>query len=198
MKTDSRDWTLDLSGGWDLRDDRGDHALEISFPDDIISALHRAERIPDPYWGRNEYGLRWIAERDWIARRSFDLPTGDVRLRLSGLDTVAEVRVNGSVVLEAANAFRRFDVDLSGVAQPGSNMIEIRFASNVAEAARKQEAQPFFVPYHAENCPIPNGNMLRKPQCDFGWDWNIALAPCGLYGAIEIVPNGVTRLRDMS
>lgn len=198
MKTDSRDWTLDLSGRWDLRDDRGDHALEISFPDDIISALHRAERIPDPYWGRNEYGLRWIAERDWIARRSFDLPTGDVRLRLSGLDTVAEVRVNGSVVLEAANAFRRFDVDLSGVAQPGSNMIEIRFASNVAEAARRQEAQPFFVPYHAENCPIPNGNMLRKPQCDFGWDWNIALAPCGLYGAIEIVPNGVTRLRDMS
>jgi beta-mannosidase len=40
------------------------------------------------------------------------------------------------------------------------------------------------VPYHKPNCPIPNGNTLRKPQCDFGWDWNIALAPFGVYGAI--------------
>jgi beta-galactosidase/beta-glucuronidase len=26
--------------------------------------------------------------------------------------------------------------------------------------------------------------MLRKPQCHFGWDWNIAIAPLGLYGDI--------------
>ena len=50
------------------------------------------------------------------------------------------------------------------------------------EAAQRQAAQPFFVPFHEGNCPIPNGNMLRKVQCDFGWDWNIALAPFGLYG----------------
>ncbi len=37
------------------------------------------------------------------------------------------------------------------------------------------------------NCPIPNGNMLRKPQCHFGWDWNIAIAPFGLYGTIRLV-----------
>jgi beta-mannosidase len=28
--------------------------------------------------------------------------------------------------------------------------------------------------------------MLRKPQCHFGWDWNIALAPSGLYGTIAL------------
>ncbi len=28
--------------------------------------------------------------------------------------------------------------------------------------------------------------MLRKPQCHFGWDWNIAIAPLGLYGTVAI------------
>ena len=33
--------------------------------------------------------------------------------------------------------------------------------------------------------------MLRKPQCDFGWDWNIALAPLGLHGRIALIgPEG--------
>ena len=30
--------------------------------------------------------------------------------------------------------------------------------------------------------------MLRKPSCDFGWDWNIALATFGLYGDVYLEP----------
>lgn len=66
---------------------------------------------------------------------------------------------------------------------------DLRSATRAADAGRA--AQPYFVPWSTTNCPIPNGNMLRKPQCDFGWDWNIALAPAGLYGRIGIVgPEG--------
>jgi beta-mannosidase len=49
---------------------------------------------------------------------------------------------------------------------------------------------PFYIPYSIDNCPIPNGNMLRKPHCDFGWDWNIALASFGLWGNITLAPHG--------
>ena len=28
--------------------------------------------------------------------------------------------------------------------------------------------------------------MLRKPQCDFGWDWNAALMPMGIYGDLYL------------
>ena len=38
---------------------------------DLITALHAAGHIPDPYWGMNEYDVRWVAERDWTARRHF-------------------------------------------------------------------------------------------------------------------------------
>ncbi|MFN7225520.1 MAG: beta-mannosidase, partial [Paracoccaceae bacterium] len=72
----------------------------------------------------------------------------------------------------------------------GDNQIEITFRSVVQEGAARQAAQPFPIPYHAPNCPIPNGNMLRKPQCDFGWDWNIALPTFGIWGRIALEPAG--------
>ncbi|MFN7225521.1 MAG: beta-mannosidase, partial [Paracoccaceae bacterium] len=68
----------------------------------------------------------------------------------------------------------------------GDNQIEITFRSVVQEGAARQAAQPFPIPYHAPNCPIPNGNMLRKPQCDFGWDWNIALPTFGIWGRVGL------------
>ncbi|MEL6679908.1 MAG: glycoside hydrolase family 2 protein, partial [Pseudomonadota bacterium] len=126
MRAVATDWSLDLSGAWRLRDGQGEYDLSIDLPDDVISALHEAELIPDPYWGRNEYDLRWIAEREWIVSRTVDLASPDVSLYLAGLDTVTEVRVNGQLVLETQNAHRRYSVDLSTVAVSGENAIEIR------------------------------------------------------------------------
>lgn len=186
----------DLAGVWTLQVAAGTHELPFALPGDGITALHAAGHIPDPYWGRNEYDLRWIAEGDWIATRRFDHAGGPCDLVIDGLDTVAEVRVNGVLVLSAANAFRRWRVDLGGVVRQGENEIAITFRSVVAEAAARQAAQPFFVPWHAGNCPIPNGNMIRKPQCDFGWDWNIALAPFGIWGRIALEPQGA-RIDDV-
>ncbi len=177
-----------LTGKWNLRDVQGAYSVPLTLPGDAVTALLEAKAIPDPYWGRNEYDLRWIAERDWVASRKFTLKDTAVDLEIDGLDTVAEVKVNGVLVLEAENQFRAYRVDLSAVAREGENDIEILFRSNVNEAAKRQKNQPFFVPFHAGNCPIPNANMLRKTQCDFGWDWNIALMPFGVTGSIVIQP----------
>lgn len=185
---------LDLAGEWSLSDDSGDYSCAMQMPTDGISALHDAGLIPDPYWGRNEYDLRWICERDWHAEREFDLTGTDVDLVLSELDCVATVQVNGQVVLRAENAFRSYRVSLARVAQVGRNIIRVIFHSSVNVGAAKQVDLPFEVPHHPDNCPIPNGNMLRKPACDFGWDWNIALAPFGIYGVMQIVPAEVARI----
>ncbi|MFN3722093.1 MAG: beta-mannosidase [Paracoccaceae bacterium] len=187
---------MDLSGIWHLRDTAGEYDVPFALPGDGITALHAAGAIPDPYWGQNEYGLRWIADRDWTASRSFDHDGGDCDLVIDGLDTVAEVRLNGMSVLRAANAHRRWRVPVAGLLREGENHIAITFRSVVAEGAARQAAQPFPIPYHQPNCPIPNGNMLRKPQCDFGWDWNIALPTFGLWGKVLLEP-AVARIGDI-
>ena len=188
---------LDLCGKWALCDESGGHAVALTLPGDGISALHAAAAIPDPYWGRNEYGLRWICARDWVATRAFRVDRTDQVLVVSMLDTVAEVTVNGICVLRSDSMFRSYRVDLSGALRLGDNDISIRFKSPAQEAAARQAAQPYFVPFSANNTPIHNGNMLRKPSCDFGWDWNIALATFGLYGDFYLEPIAKARIASM-
>jgi beta-mannosidase len=185
---------IDLSGIWALSDESGQYQAPMAVPGDGITALHKAGLIPDPYWGRNEYGLRWIAERDWTIRREVVLDRTNYAFVADMLDTVAEVRVNGVEVLKADSMFRQQRADVSKAAKIGTNVIEITFRSSVKEAAARQAAQPFYVPYSQNNCPIPNGNMLRKPQCDFGWDWNIALAPFGVYEGIRLEPSATSQM----
>ncbi len=187
---------LDLAGVWTLSDESGEHSVSLSLPGDGITALHAAGVIPDPYWGRNEYDCRWVSQRDWLARRSFDHPGGAFDLVIEGLDTVAEVRLNGTPVLQAANVHRRFRVDVSGNLRRGANEIEIAFRSPVQAAAERQAQMPFPIPYQEVNGPIPNANMLRKQQCDFGWDWNIALGQFGVSGKIALEPKGA-RITDI-
>ena len=188
---------LDLCGDWALSDESGAHSVALILPGDGISALHAAGAIPDPYWGRNEYGLRWICARDWVAVRRFVVDRTDQVLVVSMLDTVAEVTVNGVCVLRSDSMFRSYRVDLSGVLRLGDNDIAIRFKSPAREAAARQSAQPYFVPFSANNTPIHNGNMLRKPSCDFGWDWNIALATFGLYGDFYLEPIAKARISSL-
>ncbi|MEP5728635.1 MAG: glycoside hydrolase family 2 protein [Sulfitobacter sp.] len=187
---------LDLSGLWHLSDDTGHYSAPMSLPGDGISALRNAGVIPDPYWRQNEYDLRWIAERDWVLTRTFDATDREMVLVLSMLDTVVDVTLNGQVVLQSDSMFRASRVDVSDALVIGENTIALTFRSAPIEAKIRAKEQPFVVPFQAENCPIPNGNMLRKPECDFGWDWNIALAPFGLYGDIRLEPHG-PRIADI-
>lgn len=180
---------IDLSGEWLLCDQQRSYSLPMMLPGDVVSALQHAQFVPDPYSGQNEYEVRWVAERDWIISRTFRTDKTDLSLILQHVDTIAEVSINGAVVATTQNSFRNYTIDVSKVLLSGENEITIQFASSSRIASELQEEQPFYVPWHKENCPLANGNMLRKVQCDFGWDWNIALAPLGVYGRMELVQN---------
>jgi beta-mannosidase len=181
---------IDLTGWWRLAEQGGPREAEMRVPGDVHSALFDARLIPDPYAARNEYDLRWVAEREWLLSREFDLPGGSELdgwvMEVDQLDTIAELRLNGEPLIEAGNAFRRYRARLDGRLKAAGNRIVLLFRSAPRVANARQAAQPFPVPWHAGNSPIPNGNMLRKPQCHFGWDWNIALAPLGLYGNVRL------------
>ncbi|MBO6917956.1 MAG: glycoside hydrolase family 2 protein [Rhizobiaceae bacterium] len=185
-----------LLGCWDLEDETGKHSLSFKIPGDGITALQNEGLISDPYFGRNEYDVRWICDRDWIAKRAFEVTHTDLDLVVSELDTVSEIKINGITVLETENAFRTYRTSVSSALKTGHNEIEIRFKVVTKYANAKQDAQPYFVPDMKKMCPIHNGNMVRKPQCDFGWDWNIALAPFGLFGDIYLEPSNAVRLEN--
>ena len=192
---------IDLAGIWSLRDEHGEYACDMPIPGDAHSALLTAGLIPDPYVGRNELAVRGLADRDWVASRTF-VWDGDHAgitwyLDVDFLDTVTEIHLNGQKVETAQNTFRRYRRDVSRVLKPGENHIEIQFKSNTRAATTLAKELPYKIPYIVQNCPIPDGNMLRKPQCHFGWDWNLAIAPFGLYGRIKLQKMDAARIEHV-
>jgi beta-mannosidase len=178
-----------LQGIWQLSRADGAYPCDYTIPGDVHSALLKAGYIPDPFFAKNELACRWVADDDWVARREFDWHgDGAWLLDADDLDTVVRIVLNGQVVLDAANSYRRYRTDVTEALRQGRNSIEIHFLSNTAAANERQAAQPYPVPYISWNSPIPNGNMLRKPACHFGWDWNLAIAPFGAHGRLELVP----------
>jgi len=207
MRMLSEDFTrtairLDLAGDWQLSSVDNSHTLAMELPGDVHSALLKAGVIDDPYVGRNENDVQWVAHKDWVIERTVTVGADDIAgywyLDLEYLDTVASVFVNDKLVLEAENCFRRYRADVSKTLVEGENRIRIVLHSSIAEGARRQAEQPFYVPYHPGNSPIANGNMLRKPQCHFGWDWNLAIAPLGVYGEIALCRLEIARIEHVT
>lgn len=191
---------LVLDGEWRLGRVGGAERLAIEFPGDVHSALLKAGLIGDPYWRDREASLDWVHESEWLAERAFNLatkPEGRHTLELEGVDCHAVVTLNGVEIGHLGNRFLRHDLDVSGVLIAGRNRLSIRFLSNSAVAAQKAAAFPFAVPHIFWNNRLAHYNFLRKPQCDAGWDWNIALSPLGIYGGIRLRRSDPLRLDEV-
>jgi beta-mannosidase len=202
MSQASENTAIDLSGTWQLASTDAAHTATMQVPGDVHSALIAAGLIPDPYAGRNERDVQWVAEKDWAIERTFDVVPEMLEsawyLDIGSIDTVASVYVNGVLVLQTDNCFRRYRPDVTETLRAGENAVKVVIHSSIAAGAARQAEQPFFIPWSTGNCPIPNGNMLRKPQCHFGWDWNIALAPLGIYGEFSLRRLEIARVEHVT
>ena len=190
--------TRNLSQGWTVSD--GSHSVSLPVPGDVHSALLNAGLIADPYWRDTETSLDWIHESEWTATKHFDLAEiegGHWTLSFDGVDCVADISLNGTLLGRVENRFLRHDFEVGHILTAGENCLEVHFLSSSAEAVRKAAASPYPVPYSTDNNRLPHYNFLRKPQCDAGWDWNIALSPLGLCGPVTLRRNQLARLDDV-
>jgi beta-mannosidase len=181
--------TINLAGTWQLHNAARNITVDYPVPGDVHSALIAAGQIPHPYKGTDELAVRWVADEEWVATREFTLEKigqGEYYLDIDYLDTVATLKVNGVDIGLCDNCFRTYRIEISQNLIVGLNVIEVLLHSNTKAANEKQAEQPFYIPYSTSNNPIPNGNMLRKPQCHFGWDWNLAIVPLGVCGRFEL------------
>ncbi|PAX09070.1 beta-mannosidase [Sphingomonas lenta] len=181
---------IDLNGdGWTFGEAGSAERSPGRVPGCVHTDLLAAGRIADPFWADNETALQWIEERDWTYVRTFTvddelLARDQVQLVLDGLDTVAEVWVNGAVALSSDNMFHRHRVDVRDLLRAGKNEIEVRFESAMR---RVREVARSFRPPREFNDPVGGCVGIRKEQCQFGWDWGPRFVTAGLWrpAAIE-------------
>ncbi|KAG5953114.1 hypothetical protein E4U53_006850 [Claviceps sorghi] len=172
--------------------------MNISVPGRVPSQVHldliEAQVIGDPYYGLNDFNLRWIAQSDWTytstigqMHRSTQNDGVETFLLFNGLDTFANISFCGKQVASTDNQFRQWRFNITDIWSECTHSeqppLEIHFQS-ATEMAKKLANQP-----GAETWPFgvegwfeyPHRAFVRKEQSDFGWDWGPAFAPSGIW-----------------
>ncbi len=191
-----------LNLGWQLLGPESQGWLEARVPGCVHTDLLRHGLIPDPFVAENEADCRWVAERGWEYRLVFVprpevLARGRQCLRFLGLDTLAEVRLNGQVMLEADSMYRPWECDVSGQLHPGENQLRILFRSPVDPALKAGPLR--HLEYPAENDQLGKVSpFVRKAPYHYGWDWGPALATMGIWQPVELLGWDRWRVRDLS
>lgn len=187
-----------LSGAWQFRQTNGSEWLPAQVPGGVHTDLLAASCIPDPFVGDNEKRVQWVAEADWEYRRTFQvepevLAEDLVFLVCDGLDTLAEVRLNGNVLGQAENMFRQYRWQVKPLLQAGENELIIYFYSPVQFISKQQAGRDL----PGVSQAIAGGPHLRKAPCQFGWDWGPQLPPIGIWKDIRLEGRSTAQLADV-
>ena len=177
-------------------------------PGTVHSDLFANRLIPDPYVGAPEAGLQWIGLADWEYRTRFDAPrnaSGAARsdLVFEGLDTFAEVWLNGEKLLDANNAFRTWRVPVQGKLRARDNELRIVLRSPIARLLPQVQAMPHKIagnypsPYGDEPKDAMTGNFARKPGYHYGWDWGPRYVTAGIWKPVVLESWDALRIDDL-
>ncbi|MGW4755642.1 glycoside hydrolase family 2 protein [Streptomyces chartreusis] len=169
-----------LTDGWILRHPDGAAAsLPAAVPGCVHTDLLAGGAIPDPFLGRAETEVAWVGRRDWTYETDLDAASAHEQTDLvfDGLDTVAEILLDGRVLGRVRNMHRSYRFDVTGL----SGRLSVRFASAYAEAEAMrgrlgERPAAYAEPYQ----------YLRKMACSFGWDWGPTLVTAGIWRPVRL------------
>lgn len=169
---------------WQFRKQGDSKWLEAKVPGTVHTDLLRNKIIPNPFFGTNEKQLQWIENEDWQYQTTFEISGKELKnencfLQFDGLDTYAEVVLNGNKILSANNMFRTWKVDVKKQLKVGQNKIEITFASAVRKGKESAKELSYTLPGDEKV-------FTRKAQCHYGWDWGPRFVTAGIWKKVSL------------
>jgi beta-mannosidase len=193
-------------GPWSLRAVNGPPGFGDWMPAAVPGCVHtdllNAGKIPDPFAGTNERALQWIERTDWEYRTTFVadaalLGRERIEIAFQGLDTFAEVLVNGARVLKADNMFRSWRANIKPHVVAGSNAVVVRFRSPIAVAKPIYDRLGYTLPAANDQAKEMVSMFARKAPYHYGWDWGPRFVTSGIWRPATIEGWDLARLDDV-
>ncbi len=189
----------ELNQNWTFNQVGENDWLPATIPGTVHTDLLDNKKIEDPYYRLNELDQQWIDKVDWEYKSTFSvdksfLNRDKVVLDFEGLDTYADVSLNGEKVLSADNMFREWQVDVKDLLKEGDNELHIVFRSPIVEGLKKYDANGFVYP-GGENDQAERGEVednkrvsiyTRKAGYHYGWDWGPRLVTSGIWKPVYL------------
>lgn len=194
--------TCTLNGTWQLSAaHRSFESVDMQIPGTVLSGLLAAGKIKDPFYRTNEDATRALFWKDYVFTRTFDVDEElfaqqHIVLVCEGLDTLAEISINGTFLAKTDNMHRTWKFQAKELLHPGKNEIQIVFRS----VLRFIEDYPYEA--HKKINYIPCGSMkgnqlLRKAHSMFGWDWGPQTIDAGIFRDIYLQGYSHARIEDI-
>nr|WP_233171633.1 glycoside hydrolase family 2 protein [Dyella sp. ASV21] len=206
-----------LNEGWQFRLAPGEAAAATrakvtrwraaSVPGTVQTDLLAAQLVDDPFYRDNEAQIQWVGLADWQYRTSFTVDAATlsrehVELVFDGLDTYADVYLNGSKLLAADNMFRRWSVPVKSLLHAGGNTLEVRLYSPIKRLQPWLLKQPYALPGEFDSAfgDEPKGkqtaNYVRKANYQYGWDWGPRIVTEGIWRDVHLDSWDALRVAD--
>lgn len=190
-----------LNGQWELAEAGNDRLCEVQVPGSVLSGLYGAGKIEDPFYRTNEDVTRELFRKDYEFSRTFVasediLKEEKIILVCEGLDTLADIYINGQKAGSADNMHRTWKLDVKEFLHSGENQIRIVFRSvfKYIEAYEYEDNKEI----HYVPCGGMKGNQLiRKAHCMFGWDWGPQTIDAGIFRDIYLEAYSHPRIEDV-
>jgi beta-mannosidase len=213
---------LSLNGKWQLRDEilnfnlanagklseSTDNWISQPVPGDIHQGLVAAGKIKEPLLGLNFFDCTWTEQRSWWFKRSFSVPKSwsnadIIELELNGLDSNAELFLNGIHIGSHRNTFRPFIANVKRYLKPANNVLLVRLTTGVESISEEDLrstdgvlALTEITHGHPERGE-PKRVFVRKPQYSFGWDWSPRVATTAIAGDVKIRAINTACIREV-
>ncbi len=189
---------INLNSGWKFAHEGNKYDAKV--PGVIHADLYEHGLIEHPYYGKNEIKLQWIGKQDWEYTNVLDvskeiLENKKVELVFEGLDTYANVFINGIEALNSKNMFLEYKVDVKKYLKEGKNDLKILFDSVEKIDLPKIDKLGYNLP--ASNDASKLGELddnkisvhARKAPYHYGWDWGPRLLTCGIWRNVYLNVN---------
>jgi beta-mannosidase len=180
--------SIELNKNWQFKNQKESKWYKATVPGTVHTDLLANKLIPDPFYRDNESKLQWIDKTDWEYKTVFNVDASsfakkNIELVFDGLDTYADVYLNGKLILQADNMFRGWTIDVKPLIKRSNNVLLIKIASaqNKVDSIAKARL-PLVLPDN-------NRVYVRKAQFQFGWDWGPKFVGCGVWKMIKLKAN---------
>lgn len=184
-----------LSNNYDIKI-KFNKSYEATVPGTIHTDLLKNKIIDDPFYIDNEKKLDWIDQCDWIYQSEFNFSkelTKHYSLVFEGLDTIADIYLNGKQIRSINNMFLEYRIDVSKNLISGKNVLKIIFNSSL-KYGEKQEKKYGKLPVERTTSRA----YVRKAQYSFGWDWGPAFPTCGIWRNVYIEEIPKIKINDFT
>ncbi len=172
----------------------GYNIISAKVPGNFELDLQNAGLCDEPYFGINTVELEKYEDTHMYYFRNFDF-SGDshgMKLVFEGIDTAAEVFLNGEKIYECENMFTSHTVDVEKTLKNGANEIVVHIKPTVIYARRyDNDAMTYHMGYNAASL------SLRKAAGTYGWDILPRTVSGGLWRSVSLVKYEDVRINDV-